>query len=143
MPHQNCSPRTDYKHYCRCKEQIPSVNASPNIYQMEKHRNMKLISFYTSRNYCKNMSQIQTKSSWLLPYQNHGNTQYSWKHMTNLGHQGATHTYCLIKWQHCWKGMNKDIRKYIANCLLCHREKAKVQSYPLQMTEIPEQTFDK
>ena len=60
-----------------------------------------------------------------------------------LGHQGATHTYCLIKCQYYWKGMNKDIRKYIANCTLCCREKAKVQSYPLQMTEIPEQPFDK
>ena len=39
--------------------------------------------------------------------------------------------------------MNKDIRKYIANCTLCYTEKAKVQSYPLQMTEIPEWPFDK
>ena len=31
----------------------------------------------------------------------------------------------------------------MANCTLCHREKAKVQSYPLQMTEIPEQPFNK
>ena len=30
-----------------------------------------------------------------------------------LGHQGNNHTYCLIKWQYYWKGMNKDIRKYI------------------------------
>ena len=54
-----------------------------------------------------------------------------------LGHQGATQTYCLIKCQYYWKGMNKDIRKYIAQCTLCCREKAKVQAYPLQMTEIP------
>ena len=39
--------------------------------------------------------------------------------------------------------MNKDIRKYIANCTLCHREKAKVQNYPLQMMEIPDRPFDK
>ena len=39
--------------------------------------------------------------------------------------------------------MNKDIRKYIANCILCCREKAKVQHYPLQMTEIPDRPFDK
>ena len=39
--------------------------------------------------------------------------------------------------------MNKDIRKYIANCTLCHREKAKVQNYPLQMTEVPNRPFDK
>ena len=38
--------------------------------------------------------------------------------------------------------MNKDIWKYIANCTLCHREKAKVQNYPLQMIEIPDRPFD-
>ena len=32
----------------------------------------------------------------------------------------------------------KDIRKYIDNCTLCCSEKAKFQSYPLQMTEIAE-----
>ena len=36
-----------------------------------------------------------------------------------LGHQGNSCTYCLIKCQYYWKGMNKDIRKYIANCILC------------------------
>ena len=36
-----------------------------------------------------------------------------------LGHQGNNRTYCLIKCQYYWKGMNKDIRKYIANCVLC------------------------
>ena len=57
--------------------------------------------------------------------------------------QGNTHTYCLIKCQFYWKGINKDIRKYIANCTLCHREKAKVQAHPLQMTELPDISFDK
>ena len=60
-----------------------------------------------------------------------------------LGHQGVTHIYCLIKWQYNWKGMNKNIQKYIANCTLFWREKAKVQSYPLQMTEIPDRPFEK
>ena len=39
--------------------------------------------------------------------------------------------------------MNKDIRKYIANCVVCWQEKAKLQQYPLQMTEIPDRPFDK
>ena len=39
--------------------------------------------------------------------------------------------------------MNKDIQKYIANCVLCQQEKTKVQQYPLQMTEIPDRPFDK
>ena len=59
------------------------------------------------------------------------------------GHQGNNCTYCLIKRQYYWKGMNKDIRKYIANCTLCQHDKAKVQQYPLQMTEIPDRLFNK
>ena len=39
--------------------------------------------------------------------------------------------------------MKKDIHKYIANCALCHREKAKIQNYPLQMMEIPDRPFNK
>ena len=35
-----------------------------------------------------------------------------------LRHQGNNHMYCQIKHQYYWKGMNKDIRKYIANCIL-------------------------
>ena len=55
----------------------------------------------------------------------------SWKYTVladvhdKLGHQGNTHTYCLIKCQYYWKGMNRDIRKYITNCTLCSREKLK------------------
>ena len=60
-----------------------------------------------------------------------------------LGHQGNNRTYCLIKHQYYWKGMNKDIRKYITNCVLCRQDKAKVQQYPLQMIESPDRPFDK
>ena len=73
----------------------------------------------------------------------------SWKYTVlveaqdKLGHQGNTPTYCLIKHQYYWKCMNKDIRKCIANCTLCCREKAKVQNYPLQMMEIPNRPFNK
>ena len=73
----------------------------------------------------------------------------SWKYTVlveahnKLGHQGNSCTYCLIKRQYYWKGMNKNIRKYIANCVLCQREKAKVQHYPFQIMEIPHRLFDK
>ena len=60
-----------------------------------------------------------------------------------LEHQGNTCTYCLIEHQYYWKGMNKDIHKFITNCSLCHREKAKIQNYPLQMMEIPSRPFNK
>ena len=72
----------------------------------------------------------------------------SWKYTVlveahdKLDHQGNSHTCCLIKCQYCWKGMNKDIRKYIANCVLWRQEKAEVQQYPLQMTEIPDRSFN-
>ena len=55
----------------------------------------------------------------------------SWKYTVlveahnKLGHQGNSHIYCLIKCHYYWKGMNKDIRKYIANCILCRWEKPK------------------
>ena len=39
--------------------------------------------------------------------------------------------------------MNKDIRKCIANCVLCQRERPKVQHYPLQMMEILDRPFNK
>ena len=56
-----------------------------------------------------------------------------------LRHQGNTHMHYLIKHQYYWKGMNKDIRKYIANCIICRCDKADV----LQVTEIPDRPFDK
>ena len=73
----------------------------------------------------------------------------SWKYTVlveahnKLGYQGNIHMYCLIKRQYYWKGMNKDIWKYITNCTLCCREKAKIQRYPLQMMKIPNRPFDK
>ena len=55
----------------------------------------------------------------------------SWKYTVlmevydKLAHQGNSHTYCLIKCQYYWKGMNKDIRKYIANCVFWNGKKLK------------------
>ena len=61
-----------------------------------------------------------------------------------LGHQGENRTYHLIKQQYYWKGLlNKDICKYITNCALCKREKARTQINLLQMTDIPDRPFDK
>ena len=96
------------------------------------------------------MSQIQIKISWLLSYLKHGNAQ-CWLDTNHgfqeahdkLHHQGATQTYCVIKHQYYWKGMNKDIREYIAQCTLATGKKTKIQAYPLQMTKIPEWPFEK
>ena len=60
----------------------------------------------------------------------------SWKYMVlveahdKLGHQCNTCTCYLIKRQYYWKGKNKDIRKYIATCALCCREKPKLSNTP-------------
>ena len=109
---------------------------------MARPLTMNLILLLMSKDYYINMSQMLVKSSSLWLFLNLGNIQYSWKLMTNWVTK-VIHTYCLIKCQYYWKGMNKDIRKYIANCVLCQQEKAKVQQYPLQMTEIPDRPFDK
>ena len=60
-----------------------------------------------------------------------------------LSHQRINITYHLIKQQYYWKGMNKDICKYITYCALCKREKVRTQIYPLQMIYIPDRPFDK
>ena len=58
-------------------------------------------------------------------------------------HHEVNRAYHLVKHQYYWKGMSKDIHKYINNCALYKREKAKTQVYPLQMTDIPIRPFDK
>ena len=60
-----------------------------------------------------------------------------------MGHQGNNRTYSLIKQQYYWKGMAKDVKDYIQRCPACRQEKARVQLYPLHMTEIPNRPFDK
>ena len=110
---------------------------------MEKHRSLKLIFSHKVigllYKHITNSGQIflalVTPKSWTYTVLVEAHDK--------LGHQGNTCTHCLTKCQYYWKGMNQDIRKYIANCTLCHRENAKVQASPLQMTEIPDRPFDK
>ena len=59
-----------------------------------------------------------------------------------LGHQGVNRNYHLIKWQYYWKGLSKDICKYITNSTLYKREKVRTQIYPLQKTDIPDRPFN-
>ena len=101
----------------------PFLSVSPSIYHTEKFQNIRLISFYTSNVYCTSTLWTQTRSSRLLSYQKFGKYTVLVEVHEKLGHQIVTHTYWLIKCQYYWKGMNKDIRKYIANCTLCCREK--------------------
>ena len=63
----------------------------------------------------------------------------SWKYTVlmeahdKLGHQGNSCTYCLIKCQYYWKGMNKDIEKYISK--LCSLLMRKSQSSTIPITD--------
>ena len=73
----------------------------------------------------------------------------AWRYMIlveahdKMGHQGNNRTYSLIKQQYYWKGMAKDVKDYLQRCPACQQEKARVQSYPLHMTEIPDRPFNK
>ena len=60
-----------------------------------------------------------------------------------LGHQGINRTYHFVKHQYYWQVMNKDMCKFINNCALFKRKKARTQLYPLQMTDIPDRPFNK
>ena len=62
----------------------------------------------------------------------------AWRYTILVETQGNNRTYSLIKRQYYWKGMAKDVKDYIQRCLACQQEKARVQSYPLHMTEIPD-----
>ena len=109
---------------------------------MAKHLTTNLILLFMSKDSYTNMSQMLVKSFSLWSFLNLGNIQYSWKLKTNWVTK-VTHAHIVSLNANIWKGMNKDIRIYIANCFLCRWEKAKVQQYPLQMTEIPDRPFDK
>ena len=58
----------------------------------------------------------------------------SWKYTVlveahdKLGHQGNSSTYCFIKCQFYWKGMNKDIQKFIAMVSFADERKLKFNS---------------
>ena len=130
--------------YYRCRGKAHSVSVSPNIFKWKEPQNMRLTSFSMLKDYYISMPTDSNLKFLTLVIPK------AWKYTVlveahyKLGHQGATHAYCPIKCQYYWKGIKKDIRKYIANCTLCCREKAKVQmSYPLQMTEILEQPFNR
>ena len=76
---------------------------------------LRLVGYY--RKFIKGFAKIAKPLTLLTRQQ----VKFDW----TPEHQAAF-TYCLIKQQYYWKGMNKEIRKYIANCVLCRCDKAKV-----------------
>ena len=110
---QNHLSQTDYKHNYKCRELIFFVNAFPGIYQMAKHKHEADLFLHIKGLLYKHV--MDTNQNFLVLV-----IPKAWKCTVvmeahdKLGHQGATHTYCLIKCQYYWKGMNKDIIKYMA-----------------------------
>ena len=143
IKHPNPLKWIDWKLYSKCRGQIPSANVFLNVYLTRKalQHETDIFTHIKGLLYKHITDSGQKFLALVIPK--------SWKYTVlveahdKLGHQGNSCTYCLVKRQYYWKGMNKDIRKYIANCALCHREKAKIQHYPLQMMEIPDRPFDK
>ena len=103
---------------------------------MVKHLTMNLVLLLMSKDSYTNISWMLVKGSLLWSFLNLGNIQYLRKLMTNWVTK-VIHAYIVSS--------NANIigRGFIANCVLCQWEKAKVQQYPLQMTEIPDRPFDK
>ena len=141
MLHQNHSLKIDYKPFYRGRGHIHSVSTSPSIYQTEKHQKHEAdLILYIKGLLYKHITDSNQKF-WVLVILK------AWKYTVlmeahdKLGHQGATHTYCLIKHKYYWKGIKMNIRK--SENTLCCRDKDKDQSYPLQMTEISQWPFNK
>ena len=135
--HLNLFLQTNWTPFYRCNVCTPSASASPRA---PKHETDTFT--YSKGLLYKHVTDSGKRFLTLV-------IPKSWRYMVLIeaqdkcGHQGNTHTYCLIKRQYYWKGMNKDICKYITACALCCREKAKAQLYPLQMTDIPDRPFNK
>ena len=134
MSHQKHSPMIDYSHYNRCIGQIPFCkHISKCLSNGRAPKHEVDLFLHVKGLLCKHVTDSNKKILALV-------IPKSWKYTVLVeahdkhGHQGATCTYSLIKHQYYWKGMNKNIIKYIASCTLCSREKATVQSYTLQMT---------
>ena len=117
--HQNHSQLIVWMPYFKCKELTHFANAFLENYQkaIAPHHEFDTFTHVKGLLY-KHITDAGKKFLTLgIPK--------SWKYTElveahdKLGHQGNSCTYCLIKCQYYWKGMNKDIWKYIANCVLC------------------------
>ena len=105
---------------------IPPSNAFQNGHLMAKHLPIKLTLSLTLKVFSTKMLWIQNKKflSLIIP-KSWCFTVFVEAH-DKLDHQGINRTYHIIKQQYYWKGMNKDICKYVTNCAQCKTEKNKI-----------------
>jgi len=60
------------------------------------------------------------------------------------GHQGIERTIKRIRLQHNWKGLRKDVERYIARCESCQKNKiTQKNKVPLIITDTPNKPFEK
>lgn len=60
------------------------------------------------------------------------------------GHFGANKTFNSIKKKYTWKGMKRDILKYVSGCEKCQKNKQSIATkMPLQIVGVSKQPFDK
>ena len=100
--------RTDpfYKHICK-----RLLNGKAQHHDFDTFTHVKGVLYKHVSDASKHFLTLVIPKSWKFTILVEGHDK--------LGHQGNSCMYCLIKCQYHWKGMNKDIRKYIANCVLC------------------------
>lgn len=64
------------------------------------------------------------------------------EHQMEGGHAGQKRLYSKLRSQFKWKGMAKDVAKYLKNCKKCHVNKPKVANKEtLRVTETPSRPF--
>ena len=104
---------------------------------------MKLILSLMSKDTYTNMSWMPVKSSSLWSFLNLGNIHYSWKLMTNWVTK-VIHTHIASSNANIiGRGWTRTLGNILQTVFFANDKKAKVQQYPLQMTEIPDRPFDK
>ena len=58
------------------------------------------------------------------------------------GHQGCARTLNALKRRFWWKGMQKDVKYHISNCITCSKNLPNISCHPQLHLEIPKVPFD-
>ena len=108
VQHPNLLLQIDWKLYSRYQRQIHFAIEYLSNCSMEKHHYIKHIFTHVKGLLYKHIMDLGQKFLALVIPKSWIYTVLVEAH-NKLQHQGNTHTYCLIKRQYYWKGMNKDI----------------------------------
>ena len=59
-----------------------------------------------------------------------------------LGHNGTTRMYAMVKRMFYWKGLKKDVKVYIKSCPTCQKYTINAVRYTPGQFEVPEAPMD-